>query len=328
MGSSDRKKERHRIKRRAKQQAHRRRSSAGPYQRIGAGGEVEACLINDDWREKGQAVICTLRGVPGGGHAMATFLVDLWCAGLKDAWGRLEISREDFDEMLEQMEMGTYLRFVPGDLDLVRRILAGSIRFATQNGFRLPRRYERWVSVMGGVGDWKTADLSGFGVDGKLRWVAPMDDLRRRLIGCSVEEFLARPDVEFIAGAEDFSLVDDDSPAVEESIDLARTRALDAVRAWCFAHGEAPHPKLPEVTDLMLDSILQAGAELDEEDDLEDLDSDAAGDNVARFLSMETADAARALGPAIDQFHRFVNDFDTPEAFARAMGMAEPDEED
>jgi len=328
MGSSDRKKERHRIKRRAKQQAHRRRSSAGPYQRIGAAGELEACLINDDWREEGQAVIYVLRGVPGGGHAMATFLVDLWCAGLKDAWGRLEISREDFDEMIEQMEMGTHLSFVPGDLDLVRRILAGSIRFGTQNGFRLPRRYERWVAVLGGVGDAATADLSEFGVDGKLRWVAPLEDLRRRLIGCSVEEFLARRDVEFIAGAEDFSLVDDDSLAVEESVEEARRRALDAARAWCFAHGEAPHPKLPEVADLMLDSVLQAGAELDEEDDLDNLDPDAARDNVARFLAMETPDAARALGPAIDQFRRFIDDFDTPEAFTRALGMDEGDEED
>jgi hypothetical protein len=85
-------------------------------------------------------------------------------------------------------------------LEEAAAIVAGGIRFAVQNGFRLPAHYQRWTTFLGGKLDWQHADLSAFGVEGgaKLRWVAPMEDLRARLIGSTVEQFLARPDVEFI----------------------------------------------------------------------------------------------------------------------------------
>lgn len=194
-------KARQRQKREKKRQALRRAASVSPYKRAAAGALV-ACHVNADWRERGQATVYVLRRSPGptAGLAMATFFVDLWCAGLKTVWGRFDILREEYDDVVERMgdRMDASMPEVP--LEQAAAIVAGGIRFAVQNGFRLPAHYQRWTAFLGGKLDWQHADISAFGVEGgrKLRWVAPMEDLRARLIGSTVEQFLARPDVEFI----------------------------------------------------------------------------------------------------------------------------------
>src|SRR5687767_4262155 len=81
-----RKKEKQRLKRQKKRDALRRAKGVSPYKRIASAGELVACYMNDDWRERGQAVAFVLRRGPGGVLAMASFMIDLWCAGLKDAW--------------------------------------------------------------------------------------------------------------------------------------------------------------------------------------------------------------------------------------------------
>ena len=65
-------------------------------------GEMEACYINANWLESGMASIQVIRRNPAGGHAMAIFLVDVSCAGLKDASGRLDVMQEDIDFNLKR----------------------------------------------------------------------------------------------------------------------------------------------------------------------------------------------------------------------------------
>src|SRR3954452_20828499 len=191
-------KARQRQKREKKRQALRRAASVSPYKRAAAGALV-ACHVNADWRERGQATGYVLRRPPGPGMglAMACFLVDLWCAGLKDAWGRFEMLREEYDDVVERMGDRMDARMPEVPLEEAAAIVAGGIRFPVQNGFRLPPHYQRWTAFLGGKLDWQHADLSAFGVEGgtKLRWVAPMRDLGARLIGSAVEQFLAPPDV-------------------------------------------------------------------------------------------------------------------------------------
>src|SRR5437016_12107394 len=95
---SARKKERQRLKRAKKAAQIRKAKSVSIFKRAASAGEVDACYINPDWRERGQAVAYVLTRLPGGTCAMATFMVDLWCAGLKDAWGVTDITRTEFEE--------------------------------------------------------------------------------------------------------------------------------------------------------------------------------------------------------------------------------------
>jgi len=332
MSTNSRKKERHRLKRKQKQLARRRAMSGSPYKRIGTSGDVTACFMNPDYAQRGQAAIFVLRSIPGGGgYALAAFLVDLWCAGLKDAWGKLDITREEFEGMVDQMDKQTPMR--SGDLETVRRVVAGGLRFAQQNGFRLPPRFERWTAIIGGVGDWSQADLTHFGVDGgaKLRWVAPLDDLRKRLIGCSVDEFLARADVEFVLGDEQSALLGDNTIEIEEMIQGIQQRALDQVRRWCFANGEQPHPNLADALEVLFEAMMQAQSDdgdIEEEIESPDVSPDllAAGDaNMSRLLALERPDMAQQTREALHQLHRYIEQFDSAEAFMAAIGTGDSD---
>lgn len=339
MANNARKKEKHRLKRKQKQLALRRAQSVSPYRRIATQGQLERLLINGDWHERGQAVIWALRSAPGGGHAMAAFMIDLWCAGLKDAWGRLDVTLEEFEEFLDRSSQ--QLDFVETDQETIRHVVAGAIRFAVQNGFRLPARYERWVSLIGGAGDWRKEDLSDFGVEGgKLRWVAPLHDLRRRLIGSTVEEFMAREDVECIIGMDDVDMADEDwdeeeedgdedeeaLDGVEAAAEMARGHALTAVRQWCFAHGEQPHPRLPEALDIMFESILQMRASAASAEP--DAEAEDGQRNMAQLLSMERPAVAADVAEAIRQLSRYADQFTSGEDFVTAIGLHEEPEED
>ncbi|MGB2824643.1 MAG: hypothetical protein WBF17_26950 [Phycisphaerae bacterium] len=313
------KKERRRLKRKEKRKQAIRLRNQSPYGLLRSAGSVEACLINDDWRQSGLAVIYVLCRAPGRPPAMGNFLIDLWCAGLKDAWGRLDFTHEDFRELVDNASWKTGLEFVDCGLDLARKLLAGSVRFAHDNGFRLPPRYESWLAVLGGVGDWSTADLGDFGVDGKLRWVGPMADLRRRLAGCSVEEFLARDDVDFIAGLDEPIPYDESADELDADLQLLHGNILDAIRRWCFANGEAPHPRLPEAVDTMLESILQSGdAGPGEPEETEIL---AVRGNLYRMLAMEPPEEGQQICDALDQVQRFTCSFESGEEMHRAIGL-------
>lgn len=331
------KKAKHERKREARRRELVRARNASPYRTAGRIGEAVACYINADWQEQGIAAMYVLKRVPGGGMIMAAFFVDLWCAGLKDAWGWLNASREEFEEQVLHGGMTDQVELVRTDLDLVKQIVAGGLRFAEQNGFRLPPRYERWVAVLGDIGDWRSADLGEFGVEGGLRWVGPMSDLKKRLIGCSIDEFLARKDVEFITdvGGDDesfedaeFDGVDEDEDAgeideeIEEFVDDLHNRWTNAVRQWCFANGQVPHPRMGEAVGVLLESLMQIPA--DSEGEGEDSAEEHAAvvfENLNRLIGITQGPDAEGLRAAMAQVDAFVQSFPKPEAMAAAIGL-------
>src|SRR4051812_12418100 len=142
------KKAKQRLKGERKRLALRKAGAISPYKKA-AHGRLAAVWANGDWRERGQASVFVFRETSGGGLAMAGFLVDLWCAGLKDAWGRLDVFREEFDKIVDGMDerMDGQMAEVP--LDEAAGIVAGGIRFAVRNGFRLPAHYTRWTAFLG-----------------------------------------------------------------------------------------------------------------------------------------------------------------------------------
>ena len=152
------------------------------------------CFVNADWREQGIASIVAFKDARGFGQVMGAFLVDLWCFGLKDAWGRTEVTGEEIDRTVNGR-----MKLEPLDLAVAQRLVAGAIAFSRKNGFRLPVNYERWTAMLGITSE-TPIDLSEFGIDGGLRYVGEIEDLQSRLIYQSVDEFLHRPDVKYIAG--------------------------------------------------------------------------------------------------------------------------------
>jgi hypothetical protein len=257
MSDAARRKEKKRLKREKKRAEHRRATAGSPYKRIAEVGAVHACYITEGWQTSGMASIHFMRVNPQGGFAMACFLIDFWCAGLKDAWGSLDMHKEDVDWHLEQAQARTTIERI--DPAAARQLVAGAIRYARQNGFRLPGHYDRWVNLLGEVPVPATADLRPFGRDGRPMWVGTREDLQSRLIGCSVEDFLSRAGADFVipAGFEAFGDFDeeDDEEMDEDEIEEAWAKEAEKYQevideiyedsvVYCAKCGETPLPDL------------------------------------------------------------------------------------
>lgn len=240
-----------------------RAKSVSPYRRAAAQGEVTACYVNEQWRKSGMAAVFVLRVAPGGGMTLASYLVDMWCMGLKDAWGRLQYSRAEFDGVVErQLSNDALVRL---DIDRARQIVFGGVQFAKQNGFRLPKNYERWTAMLGPAPDPQSLDMSIFGKDGKLLFTGGMSDLNQRLMQSTADEFLKRPDVEWTVKASD-DLIDaeeeefdgpDSNEACEALVDRRATEMSQQCRDWLVARNEAPHPMLQEACRCVLYGITE-----------------------------------------------------------------------
>ena len=68
-----------------------------------------------------------------------------------------------------------------------RKLVAGGIRFAQENHFRLPPEWQKLAAAIG-VTQWNDADLSQFRKEGKLWFVGEVDDLASAYLG-EVNEF-------------------------------------------------------------------------------------------------------------------------------------------
>lgn len=349
MADRARKKQKQRLKREKKRAAIRKAQGGSPARQY-AGGEFVASYLNDDWRERGQAVAFVCRRGRDGRLAMATFIVDLWCAGLKDAWGRIGLTTDEFEDAVDRMSTQLDDTIDDAPLAEVAAVVAGGIRFARRNGFRLPAHYDRWTAFLGEIRP-ESADLTHFGVEGgaKLRWVAPMHDLRARLIGSTVEDFLARPDVEAIADAEFFDLGSDDELLYEEDGDdeeedadeedegllgsaeeVAETfQVLDSMvenasaslRRWCFANGLVPEEKIDEALPLVVARGFASVTEVDGRNP----EAAKAAEEV-RLLEAQIFDTLPEpeqlrLQAAVLQVEQFLRSVDGPKEMIEAFGL-------
>jgi hypothetical protein len=270
--------------------------------------------------------------------------------GLKDTFGRRESTRRDFEDTLDRMEEELEVeRISPAE---AKRLVAGGIRFARHNGFKLPPHYERWTAIFGDLGDVAAADLTGFGVEGGLRYVGTKAFLQRRLAACTVDEFLRRPDVEWVLGdgtprdpAEaDYSLdlgedeeeededtfdPETDADDAELLADLKRAlgatsdRMQDAVRQWCFQTGQAPHPRLRDALATLLVStvplaMVSNAAEIDPTV-ADTADIPHPGEIMAAGLEAMPAEDRQSVVEAIEQVEDYLRQFKTPARMLAAL---------
>jgi len=332
MSRDARKKEKQRLKRKQKHKQLRKAASFTALDRIARGAGQLECYINDDWRDSGMASVQVLGQLPDGRCAHAGFLVDVWCVGLKDAFGHRTSLRAGFEDHLDRI--GEVLNMVRIPVSEAKRLIAGAIRFSRQNGFRLPPHYDRWVAIFGDLDDVSQADLTDFGVAGGLRYVGEEDFLRRRLAGCTVDEFLDRDDVEWVtAGGLPHEAVDYfrrrdeeededfeeggklfggglDMSNAEQLAGLARVlgettdRAEHAVLDWCDRGGLEPHPRLREALTALLASALPSvmyAREADKNPDMVDPSElpdaeDMLEMNLESYPSRDRQEVEQALG--------------------------------
>jgi len=259
------KKQMKRLKREEKRTRHHKLTNLSPFKKVEMFSDVSACYVNEDWRERGQAIGYVVREMRDGSLAITSFLIDLWCAGLKDIWAKFDLYADEVSSSVKRTSERMNATMVRVSVDEIRQLLAGSIRFARQNGFRLPADWQKCMSFVGRLEDVDQAPLDGFGWEGdpsKLYWVAPLHDLRNRLIGCTPAEFLARPNVEYTLEVGSTGDYDDgdygDKPADrDDKVDAYRDRVDHVTDTgarlasdWLSQKGELPHRRLRDAVAL------------------------------------------------------------------------------
>ena len=353
MSHDARRKEKQRLKREKKRREARRSNALTPLDRVARSGGQLDCYVNTNWQQAGMAMVHALGHAPGGRLAYAGFLIDVWCVGLKDTDGQREIERPYFDEILEVVRREQPVGKIPAAE--ARRLVAGGIRFARQNGFKLPPHYDRWTAIFGDLGDVASADLTGFAASGELRYIGTKAFLQRRLSACSVEEFLARPDVKWLMGdgtprhpgehdTFDDLLHDEDDEEAEYELDesdlrlvgemaqsIARVgdQAEDAVRRWCFQTGRAPHARLREALNTLLVSVMPMAAYMktveENPEAAKEMDVPSFEEYTAMNLDGLPPAERESVAEAMDQVSEFIRQFPTPmDMIASLPGKAPP----
>jgi hypothetical protein len=353
MARGARRKEKQRLKRKQKQLAHRKAKGVTALRKVALGGGTLECYANPpDWKEEGIASILVTAKTPGGRCALASFLVDLWCVGLKDAWGRSETSADHLQDVRDGARGRGAVRM---SAEEAKRLVAGAVRFSRENGFRLPDHWQKWVSVFGEMGPLESLDMSDFGIghEGgakKLRYVGTEQFLRTRLTASTVEAFMARPDVEVVmdgAGGEFYEYGGDDADEDDEALDDAglddeavgmadvlRETALTTaseVRKWCFANGVVPHRLLDDAAQLLIIGLLPAMAYEDARASGDLPQSAEAPDRwgpVEAALAEYPPEERQEMTIAMDQVTRFMKSFSTPTEMLEAMGFRRAGEEE
>jgi hypothetical protein len=353
MARGARRREKQRIKRKQKQLAHRKAKGVTALQKVALLGGMLECYVNPDWQGKGLASIIVLAKTPGGRCAYAGFLVDVWCVGLKDAWGKSEASAAEIQELRERAV--SHRIGVRMAVEEARRLVTGGVRFSRQNGFRLPDHWQKWVSVFGEMGPPESVDLTGFGIEAeggatKLRYVGTEQFLRSRLTASTVEAFMARPDVEVlmdVGGPGEFDEDDDETGDEEEAFDDAELdddaadladilretslKTASEVRKWCFANGVVPHRLLEDAAQLLIIGLLPAMAHEDGVASGEIPQAQGAPDRwgpVESALAEYPPAERQEMRVALDQVTRFMQSFSDPAAMLAAMGIGPSDEEE
>lgn len=101
---------------------------------------IGKCYIGPpNWMESGMAHIIVTRVRPSGNLVMASFLVDTFCLGVKDAGYHENVSPYDFEKYLDNYKIGLGLDEI--SYNEAHNIIYGAIAFAEEGGILLSKEF-------------------------------------------------------------------------------------------------------------------------------------------------------------------------------------------
>lgn len=159
--------------RRKKLLAERRRhadaggSLASRVQRL-ALAPIHRCLLQDGLFESGMGTLLLARGTPSAGFTMATFLLDVFCLGVKDVVFR-QVESSELDEIVEVMAVG--VPFAAVEPSYARKLLRDLVAYARSIGLEPAREYKTAELLFGDVSTDACDSRFEFGCDGRPLYV-------------------------------------------------------------------------------------------------------------------------------------------------------------
>ncbi|MBV9858937.1 MAG: hypothetical protein JO038_02370 [Alphaproteobacteria bacterium] len=139
-------------------------SSLGECVRHLAARPLHCCLMQAALFEHGIGVVLLARQLETGALAIAAFLVDVFCLGIKDVGF----------QVIQKSELGGYLRMIdetmpmtPIDPSYARKLLSDAAAYAARLGLRPPRDFAAIEQLFGGFSSEVCTETFRFGCNGK-----------------------------------------------------------------------------------------------------------------------------------------------------------------
>ncbi len=165
-------------RRQVRARAPHRPAGAQTLLRSAASWPLLECLLTKTWQKPGEIVqILVARRSPTGQIAVGSFLVDLACLGVKNAFAHLFGSAIEYRQLRDGMTRRQTM--VPADLNLVAKIIREGVRYADSLGFKPDPDYRDALLVLGNA-DPEACDtpIPLGGEDGQPFFIAgPYDDV-------------------------------------------------------------------------------------------------------------------------------------------------------
>jgi len=160
--------------------------------------------------EHGLGLVVLARKTGIGEVAMAAFMLDVYCRGVRGAVLDC-MSSHEFDYVLDQM--GGALPWVSVDPSYARKLLREATKYAEPLGFRPPREFAAVEALFGDVSADASDTVFGFSLNGRPCYIASQDDppskTRTRLK--QLRSRLGEGGFSFILPADDLDLVKDEA---------------------------------------------------------------------------------------------------------------------
>ena len=129
---------------------------------------VGDCLVPTSLFEEGIGHVVLTRSLPGGDLAVAGFLVDTYCLGVKNALYRV-IPPTEFESYRRQIEQHTPLEQVHPSC--LRKLVEGAVRYARDLGFQPHSDYARAARLFGDIDASACPIRYTYGKDGRPLYI-------------------------------------------------------------------------------------------------------------------------------------------------------------
>jgi hypothetical protein len=168
------------AKRKAKHHEMAREKSVGLPERMtaAAGYPILDSLVTTGLWDTGMGSVILSRELPAGGVAVAIFLVDRYCLGVKDAIAKIA-SRYEYDtEILHKMRSQSQFR--PITPETARGFVESAVEYAGSLGMPPHPDYHRARLIFGDIDPAAATEQLEFGKDGKPLFIAGPNDTPAR----------------------------------------------------------------------------------------------------------------------------------------------------
>jgi hypothetical protein len=278
-------------------------------------------LVNADWKETGLARVqgCVKR--PDGLLDMVYFRVFLDVEGLSLVQHMEQRSAADWVESVKGGNADSQL--VPIPVAEAKAIVAGGARFAWEVGLRLPAGWEKACHLIGGIGAWRSADVSLF----QKAFKGHPADIIKRLETGTIDDWIEQHQIDYLES----QLADDDIEELQSRIKPVIKESLQRLEDILRKVGQQPHPLLETALTLKLISTMSSATlstperETLSADERKRIALAEANETLEGYLAARPADDQQQLRAALAQLDLISKD---PELFAQSQKEDSDEDED